>query len=231
MKLFHTAMASVAILSASFVATAKDVAEQMRDVGAFTKISLEGSMDVEVKVGPAQSVKVIADSNIIDNLRTRVRGDELEIDLDHGSYRNIKKMLVIITVPMLEETDLKGSGDMRIEGINQETFKAGLRGSGDVIVADAQVENMRIDLKGSGDVKVDGTCGDIRINLQGSGDVRAKKMKCKSADVSLRGSGDVDLFASESADLTVQGSGDITVVGKPDKISQRVRGSGDIHVD
>jgi len=230
MRLFKTTVASIAVLAAASAVTAKDVSEEMRDVDAFTKVSLEGSMDVEIQVGPKQSVKVIADSDIIDKLRTRVVAGELEIDLKRGEYYRIKKMQVIITVPSLEKANLQGSGDMMIEGVKRETFDVGVRGSGDLIVEDTEVTNVQVDLKGSGDIVLSGSCDAIHVELQGSGDVRARKMKCKSADVSVRGSGDVDLFASEIADLTVYGSGDIVVAGKPDKISQRVRGSGDIHV-
>jgi len=235
MKLFKTAVASIAVLTAATAVNAKDTSEEMRDVGAFTKVSLQGSMDVEVKVGDEQSVKVIADSDIIQYLRTRVRGGELEIDLKHDNghrniFRHIKKMQVIITVPSLEGAEVHGSGDMLVENAVADNFDIEVHGSGDAVFENAKVKTLDVELQGSGDIEMDGTCDTVHIELRGSGDIKATDMECKAADVQLQGSGDVNVFASDSADVTVRGSGDIRVSGKPDKISSRVRGSGDIHV-
>lgn len=235
MKYLKTAVASVALMSAATMVSADEVAEEMRDVEAFTKVKLEGSMDVEVKVGGKQSVKVIADSDIIEYLRTRVHGGELEIDIKRNNgqrsiFRNIKKLKVEITVPSLEGAEVHGSGDMWIENVKADDFDLEVHGSGDAILEDADIKNLEVGLQGSGDIEMDGKCDDVRIELQGSGDIKGDKMKCKSADVMLQGSGDIDVFASDSADVTVRGSGDVSVAGKPDKIKSRVRGSGDIHV-
>jgi len=235
MKLLKTAVASVAVLSAAALVSANDISEATREVDSFTKVKLEGSMDVEVKVGPAQSVRVIADSDVIEYLRTEVHGGELEIELKHhkrnsGIFRRVEKMLVVVTVPSLESAEVQGSGDMIVEDVAGSRFELDVHGSGDAIVKNAKVETLNLDLQGSGDIEISGSCDDVRIELQGSGDIKADRMECKSADVMLMGSGDIGVFANVSADVTVRGSGDISVFGKPDKISSRVRGSGDIHV-
>ena len=235
MNLFKSTVASIAVLSAATMVMADDISEEMRDVDAFTKVKLEGSMDVEVKVGAKQSVKVIADSDIIKYLRTRVHGGELEIDIKHESgtrklFRRIEKMQVIITVPSLEGAEVHGSGDLLVEDAVADNFVLEVHGSGDAVLENAKVDSLDVELQGSGDIDMQGTCGDVRVELQGSGDINGTKMKCKAADVMLQGSGDVDVYATASADVTVRGSGDIRVAGKPDKINSRVRGSGDIHV-
>lgn len=235
MKLFKSTVAAIAVLSAATMVMADDISEEMRDVEAFTKVKLEGSMDVEVKVGSKQSVKVIADSDIIQYLRTRVHGGELEIDIKHkdGSrrlFRHIKKMQVIITVPSLEGAEVHGSGDMFVEDAVADKFVLEVHGSGDAVLENAKVETLDVELQGSGDIEMQGTCGDVRVELQGSGDIKGSKMRCKAADVMLQGSGDVNVYATASANVTVRGSGDIRVAGKPDKINSRVRGSGDIQV-
>jgi len=236
MKLFKMAAVTAAILSAATMVSADDkISEEMRDVGAFSRVKLEGQMDVEVKVGPAQSVKVVADSDIIEYLRTRVRGSELEIDFKNHKdkrrlFSRIKKMQVIITVPTLESAEVHGSGDIFVEDVKTDRFDLKVHGSGDAVVENAVVQALRIDLHGSGDIEIDGSCDGVRVDLQGSGDVEARKMQCKEANVALHGSGDIGVYASMAADVAVHGSGDIVVAGKPDQMRSKVRGSGDIHV-
>ncbi|WP_417466095.1 head GIN domain-containing protein [Kordiimonas sp.] len=227
-KLQTTAIVAALLCGTSFAAQARSTAEQVRDVPSFKEVSLHGSMDVEIAVGSSQSVKVIADDDIIDNIETEVRGDELRIGLERGHYSNIKVMRVVITMPEMTGANIHGSGDMIVKDVKADRFDLELQGSGDATFSDATFGDIEIELHGSGDIELDGTCTSIDIELQGSGDVDAGKLKCTGAKVSLRGSGDVEVYANESADVGVHGSGDIVVRGEPDKLNSRVRGSGDI---
>jgi len=241
--------AGVCAVAAMTSVSAKDVAEQMRTVEPFTKVTLKGSMDVNITIADEQTVKVTADSNVIDRLSTRVEGGELIIDLDGISvFSRIHVMKVDITVPHLEGTSLRGSGDMNVAGVKGSDFELELKGSGDMVLAgfdlsamemdlkgsgninlaDAAVETLEIDLDGSGDVDMAGSCEHIKIKLNGSGDISGKDMTCRNADAKLRGSGDIRLFADKSANLSIKGSGDIDVYGKPADLHSNIQGSGDV---
>jgi hypothetical protein len=211
-------------------ALADDTAEETRDVSSFNEVFVKGSMDVEIKVGGERSVRVVADSDIIDNVETEVRGDELHIGLERGHYGNINKMIVYITVPSLEGAGVHGSGDLYVENAKADEFELELHGSGDAVFKDAVIGEMDIQLQGSGDIEMDGSCDTIEVELQGSGDVDAGDFVCKAADVLLQGSGDVHVHATEEAEIKVHGSGDVVVSGEPGKVRSKVRGSGDIEI-
>ncbi|WP_262692969.1 head GIN domain-containing protein [Kordiimonas aestuarii] len=230
-KLQTTVAVAAMLLGFGMTAQAKDTSEEMRDVASFSEVQLNGSMDLEVTVGGSQSVKVIADSDIMSHIETEVRGDTLRVGLDNGhSHRNIKMMRVIVTVPELRGAGLRGSGDLHVTAAAADDFDLGLQGSGDVFFRKAKFGKLKIELQGSGDIDMEGTCDDLDIELQGSGDIDAGDLKCNTAEVDLRGSGDIEFFASQSADVGVHGSGDVVVRGEPAKLNSRVRGSGDIVV-
>ncbi|NVJ97302.1 MAG: DUF2807 domain-containing protein [Alphaproteobacteria bacterium] len=232
MKLLRSTAAVAAIaIGAGFAVSAKDTSEEMRDVGSFDQVQLNGSMDVEVKVGGEQSVRVVADSDIISHIETEVRGGTLRVGLDNDHrHGNIKKMIVYVTVPSLKGAALHGSGDMIVEDAVADDFEVDLHGSGDMTLKDVKFGEVELELQGSGDIEIDGTCDAVEVELQGSGDIEADDMKCKSATVSVHGSGDVSVTASEEADISVHGSGDVVVSGSPDKLRSKVRGSGDIEM-
>lgn len=227
-KLQTTAAVAAMMLGFGMAAHAVDTSEEMRDVGTFKEIKLMGSMDVEVTVGEKQSVKVIADSDIIEHLETNVSGDTMHVRLERGHYGNIKVMRVIVTMPEMTGASIQGSGDMIVTGADAADFELELQGSGDATFRKSKFGKIDIELQGSGDIELDGTCDVIDIELQGSGDIDAGDLKCMSGEVDLRGSGDIEFYASESANVGVHGSGDVVVRGSPDKINSRVRGSGDI---
>ena len=206
-----------------------DTSEEMRDVSNFDEVTLKGSMDVSVTIGEEKSIKVVADSDIIKYLETRVSGGNLIIDLENDrSYRNVKKMHVFVTVPSLKSANLYGSGDIDIKNIDNDLFSFDLRGSGDAVLTNISAKNLDLDLAGSGDIQGNGSCRNLDISLRGSGDIAAKRIKCDTVEVNLQGSGDVSVHAKEDAEINVRGSGDVDVYGDPDKLNSNVRGSGDV---
>ncbi len=234
MKTLIAAVSCAAIMAGMGVAgaTADDTSEQMRSLDTFTSIRNKGSFEVYVTVGDEQSVKVTADSDIIDKVETEVRGDTLHIQLEHKDnwrgYRNIDVLRVDIVVNSLEAVRVDGSGDFEVRGLNGGNFRANVNGSGDIELIDAKADRLSIDIKGSGDVEASGECNTLDIEIKGSGDVSGRKMSCKDGDIGIMGSGDVSATLKESVDVGIMGSGDVTVWGKPAKVKSRSMGSGDV---
>ncbi|MFC3050596.1 head GIN domain-containing protein [Kordiimonas pumila] len=206
----------------------KDTASEERAVAAFTRVELQGAMDVNITHGDQQRVTVTADTGILDKLTTTVKDGILVVDMKSGLFRNIKVMRVDIILPVLDGMKLKGSGDMLAEGFTAEKLDLMLTGSGDLNIKGLDAELLSVALKGSGDIRLKGTCQSIDVDLKGSGDVEADSMKCAKATANLRGSGDIDLYARDSADLKLRGSGDIDIHGNPTDLHTEVQGSGDI---
>ncbi|PWB73092.1 DUF2807 domain-containing protein [candidate division GN15 bacterium] len=183
------------------------MATQIRDVGSFTKIEVTMGIDVYVTVGSPQQVKLTFDDNIIDRIRTRVRGNTLEIDtrssLDCDSDCKIE-----ITVPAIEAFSLAGSGNIEIHGVNGDEFS--------------------IDLAGSGDIRVSGKTRSVSIDVAGSGDIDTRELIAEDAEVDIAGSGNVRVYAEKSLEADVSGSGDIRYYGDPENVESDVSGSGSI---
>lgn len=230
---FIAGLAAFALIGTGGAAIADDT-EEMRNVSAFTKIKNKGSFQVYVTVGGEQSVKVTADSEVIEKIETEVRGDTLtiKIDAERGWWRNnrVGDMRVDITVPSLEAAMVNGSGDYEIVGFNGGDLEANVNGSGNITLMDAVVGELTIDIKGSGDVSATGTCDELDVEVKGSGDVSARNMECVSGDVGIMGSGDVDVYLKEKIDVGIMGSGDVNVWGKPEQVKSRTMGSGDVRL-
>ncbi len=234
MKTLVAAVSCAAILAGAttFSVQADDTSEEMRSVDSFTRIRNKGSFEVNVSVGSEQSVKVTADSDIIEHVETEVRGTTLHIQLEDRDnwrgYRNIDVLRVDITVPTLEAVRVDGSGDFEVRGVETADFKANVNGSGDIELINAKADRLSIDIKGSGDVEASGSCTNLDVEVKGSGDVSARDMACENGDIGIMGSGDVAATLNASVDVGIMGSGDVVVFGKPDKVKTRAMGSGDV---
>ncbi len=205
-KFLKTTAIGAALFIAPTPAISAEVSE-VRDVSEFSRIVIESSADVNLKVGETQRVEVFAEDDEIGDVLTRVRNDTLYITIDSKRRRHHGANL---------EISLK-----TLEGIE-------IDGSGDVVATNVDSNQLEIEIDGSGDVDLDGSCGTLTIDVSGSGDINSRNLKCANASVDINGSGDVDIFASESLMLEINGSGDVTVYGDPAKFRPRISGSGDL---
>jgi Putative auto-transporter adhesin, head GIN domain len=180
---------------------------ESRAVTSFSKIELAGSPDVEVTIGPATSVSVTADDNLLPIIETKVEGDTLKIG-SKQSYNTTLGVKVKITVPALDGASVSGSGDIHVKGLKAADLEAGVTGSGDVTLT--------------------GVADRLHAQITGSGDLRAGDFAAKSVRVTVTGSGDATVQATEELDASVTGSGDVHYSGHPSKVRKTVTGSGDI---
>ncbi len=205
---------------------------EARAVPPFTAVRLEGSLEAEVKVGPAQAVAVTIDSNLQPEVETRVDGETLVISLRRGvSFRGTGK--VEVSLPALAAVELRGSGDVSVEaaapGAGGGDLRLALAGSGDLGWRGGAVRALEVELAGSGDVRLAGTAESLQVSLDGSGDVDAARLPARSARVRVDGSGDVELtLAGGTLDAEVAGSGSVRWAGEARVERSRVAGSGEI---
>jgi hypothetical protein len=224
-------------------------ARDVRAIGQVTGLEVNGSVLVDVRVGPASSLTVEADSNLLPFIRTEVRGDRLVVEKTR-SFRTNNPVRVTYTVPRLTDVRHSGSGRLSVEGLNggpllvQQSgsgsllltgrvanLDATLNGSGSIDAATLQGADVNLAVNGSGRVNVGHVQGErVTASLNGSGQLRVAGMT-RSLTARSSGSGHLDLvdLTSEQADLSSTGSGGMTANVKQSLVAQN-GGSGGIRV-
>lgn len=237
-----------------------NITKDNRNITGFNNVTLNGSIDVVISYAEQHSVVVECESNFLEYIFTEVKNGTLEIRTKENislrpSINNGKPfpIAVHVTMPVVEDITLKGSGDIYVWNnmIFGDKSSLTLIGSGDINCKNLSTKNCSLYLNGSGDLDVDNLhsidatinlvgSGDLAVNyidsentiigLNGSGDIKTKG-KCKNLNLKLEGSGDLETNIDyESCDVSLFGSGDIDVkkCGKLNIASKS--GSGDIHI-
>lgn len=196
--------------------------------------------------------------NLIEKLNVYVEDDTLFISIKSGVYdlqlAGNQIPTIYVTNKVLKDVMTNGSGDFTIEG----DFKAAsggfsVHGSGSSDFKahhiDAKKTSVSLSTSGSGDINIDSAdCRIFMINISGSADVDCGEITSEIASINIKGSGDVSISGkTDSVEFSIAGSGDIraggfkaktgkaSVAGSGDitcnveRLSDRVRGSGDIH--
>lgn len=227
-----------------------EVITESRDKSGFTEISNEIEATVYITQGAEFAVTVEAQSNLIQEVVTRVTGNTLEIYSEHciGSGEPV---IVRVTLPVLSAVDVSGSGAVFVQSaFNTSSFAIDVSGSGSltgidsIFAGDVQLDvsgsgsinmilattSVTADISGSGSITLGGYGSSINQEISGSGKMHNYGFLVANAYVSISGSGNLELNATDLIDGDISGSGDIYYKNTP-VINVDISGSGSlIHI-
>lgn len=196
-------------------------------VDAFHGFIVQGSMEVRLKKGAAQSVEVEGQPNIAGLLVTEVKNGIWAINTKE-CYKTDKPFIVHITTPSVDMISIQGSGDVKsMDSFTPLSLDVDVQGSGEVDIS-VDTKRVKATVQGSGDIGLKGTCGVLDASVQGSGDIDAIGLMSTNATVGIAGSGDVSVQATEHLQVSIAGSGDVKYRGKPAKLDKSINGSGEL---
>lgn len=203
--------------------------DETRETSTFSRVRSNCELDVRITQSSERSVTVSLDSNLTRHVKTHVDDDTLYVDLDENVDDHVSGPHVLITTPELSAAKLDGSGDMSV------TFDAPelpldlyLTGSGDLTFSGTTAA-LGAYLDGSGDLRLEGQTSDVDMKLDGSGDIRGARLEAQSGNLELDGSGDMTSTITESAQISLSGSGDIDLYGGANIERYHHDGSGDLN--
>lgn len=183
------------------------VVTEQRAIGDFRGVSLKGSGDLVVRVGPRPSLSVTADSNILPVLVQRRRGDELILEA-RQSYRSRSRPRYVLTVPALDSLGIAGSGNARVDGI--------------------AARRMALAIGGAGRIVARGRADRLLVTIGGSGDVDARGLRAGEVSVTIGGSGNAQVATNGPLKGAIAGSGSIRYLGRPSEVAVSRVGSGTV---
>ncbi len=185
---------------------------ERRTVAAnLTEFDMSGPLQVEVRVGPAASLQVEADSNLLPLVRTESSGAALRVWVQ-GSVRTNHGLRVIYTTPQLAQIRASGSGRLVASG-----FDGGA---------------LTLTKSGSGETQLSGKVGSLNMHASGSGSVNASALQSGNANLELSGSGRITMgqVKADALNVKVHGSGDLLASGAATNVNARVSGSGGVNL-
>lgn len=199
---------------------------EQRKHNEFKSIDISLNADVTIRSGKNYSVSVSAEENLLERIRSRVRGKKLVIE-SKGCLKPNRDIQVEIVVPELEEIELSGSGNVFVpDTMHFKNLLLKVNGSGDMDVK-LTAASLTSSINGSGNILLQGSANRHDIKINGSGDVDAREMPCNQSTVKVNGSGNVKAYVINQMDVHVNGSGSVYYKGKP-KLSTRINGSGKV---
>jgi len=219
-----------------------DIIVEDRKVSGFDKILVTGAGRVTLIQGDSESLSVETDDNLMEYIKTEVKGDTLEIGFEDnvvfssGSGRTALDptdgFIFRISVIDLQAFSVSGAADIEIEKLKTDQFDINLSGAGQVSVDDLNADRLSVLVSGAGDVKVAGSVESQVVRMSGFGRYQAFDLESQRADVTISGAGGAEVWVTDNFDVTISGAGDVKYYGNPSVTPEisglgRVQGLGD----
>lgn len=208
-------------------------AERQITVVDFDRLRINGNFAVEVAIGRATSVRVIAEQAAIDGTLIDVQGRTLTIRRDSNAWgegttpRRAGRATIRITVPLLTALSVSGPADVKVEQLRGPRTQALLEGAGTLAIAAIDSDRFDAMMIGDGKFTVAGRAADVTVAVRGPGQFDGVALVASDAKVASQGAGSVTLTAGRSADIAANGTGSVVVTGtRSTKLACTVRNLG-----
>ncbi len=202
------------------------IIEETRDVRSFDAIDVSGAYKVYLYQGDEEKLLIEADDNLMEYIRTQVRGGKLFLDTRNVSFRRAT-VNAHVTVKDLEE--IKASGAVKIIGqtpLKLEHLRVNVSGASDI---DLEVFGDRMELKmsGAGKSHLTGEVDKMTIRLSGASKISAETLWCRAMDIKISGAGSANVNVDEKLVAKVSGAGNVRYLGNPN-VRSNISGAGNV---
>lgn len=234
------------------------ITTEIRDLSGFTSIDDQTEANVYITQGSEYEVKVVVQQNLQEEIRTLVKGDELQIYSEHCLNKH-EPINVYITLPSISRIMVSGSGYVittnqitgedvsltvsgsgyfqALDSIRATNVDMTVSGSGKIDFIGEALSTSAV-ISGSGNITLNGqgslsdlTQSNLELTLSGSGSIQAFNYPVNTCHFTISGSGSAEVNVSTLLEGTLSGSGSLMYKGNP-TVSVTTSGSGSVvHVD
>ncbi|WP_321348231.1 head GIN domain-containing protein [uncultured Draconibacterium sp.] len=225
----------IAVTSCGTVLAGNRDETQTRQISGFNAIKVSTGIDLYLTMGDAEEVTVVADDDIINDLKTEVEGGTLKIYMKRrnwfnwGSGNETRK--VYVTVKELNELSASSGSDVEstntLEGESLDVSCS----SGSDLKIEVFYKNLSVDTSSGSDAKLRGKVKTLRVGASSGSDVKAGDLESvicyanasSGSDITVSVSSELYADASSGSDINYHGSPEIREIDESSggDVSQR----------
>jgi hypothetical protein len=205
-----------------------NVTSEDRPVSGVTAVSLETLGDLAIEVGNQDALRVEAEDNLIDYLKTTVNDGVLEIKKVPGTNISpTRPVRYYLTVTALQSIRTTSSGNASALGLNASHFSVQVGSSGNVDLAALSADSFEATVSSIGKLRIGG--GQVvsqSVKLTSSGVYTAGDLRSASATIDISASGSATIWVADHLTANLTSSGSLNYYGSP-SVSVNRSSSGD----
>lgn len=185
-----------------------NVVSETRNVSGFDGVTVTGAGNILIDQNGTESLTITTDDNLLQYIKTEVRGGKLVLEFTPGvMFDRVKELAFKISAKNLNSIRVDGAANVQGKNIGSE--------------------NLSVKLNGAGAITLSGKATAQDVVLDGAGAYNGADLASQTAKVTHNGVGGAVVRVSDKLDAVVSGLGGIEYIGNP-QVTKTVSGLGGV---
>ncbi len=215
----------VVFLLVSFISVAQQ--SEVRSVGSFSGVKAGEAIDVYLKKGDKESVRVETSGTDASNVITEVSGSYLKIHMKDGRYRN-RDIKVYVTYVSINKISASSASNIFSEGtIKSSSLDVSVSSAGSVEVT-IETESAVVEVSSAGDVVLEGKAKKLEAEASSAGEIDAYNLESEVVNASASSAGSIKVNVSKQLEAHASSGGSIRYRGAPAKTNTGSSSGGSV---
>lgn len=199
----------------------------VRSVGSFSGVKAGEAIDVYLKKGDKESVRVEVTGTDASNVLTEVAGGYLRIHMRDGRYKN-KSVKVYVTYVSLTKIHASSAANIFSEGTIKASNLEISTSSAASIELSIDVNTVTAEASSAGDIVLEGKAKNLDVDVSSAGEVDAYSVDSETVAASASSGGSVKISASKELTARASSGGSIRYRGSPAKTNTNSSSGGSV---
>ncbi len=211
------------------VATFCGFSQQMevRQVGSFRGVKSSQAIDVYLKKGDKEEVKVEINNGNISDVLTEVTGNNLRIHIREGRYRKMN-VKVYVTYVAMEKIAASSASNIFSEGrIKTSTMTINASSAASVEIG-LDTESVVVDASSAANIELEGKSKKFEAEASSAGDIDAYNLECEIVTAQASSAGSIKVSVTKEIDGHASSGGSIKYRGNPTKTNTGSSSGGSV---
>ncbi len=201
---------------------------EVRNVGSFKGVKAGQAIDVYLKKGDKESVKIESTGLDPEEIVTEISGSYLKIHMGPGNHRNVKSVKVYVTYVELDKIVATSASNVFSDGAIKSNSMEIHASSAATVEVSVDANDIQISVSSAADVNVEGKAVTVDAEASSAGEIDAYSLAAESATASASSAGDIKLNVSKALDAKASSGGGIRYRGNPMKTNTNSSSGGSV---
>jgi hypothetical protein len=200
---------------------------EVRSVGSFNGVKAGEAIDVYLKKGDKESVRVVVSGTDASNVLTEVAGGYLRIHMRDGRYKN-KSVKVYVTYINLTKIHASSAANIFSEGVIKTGRLDVSASSAASIEISIDVGSISAEASSAGDVVLEGKAKNLDVDVSSAGEVDAYSLDAEVVQAGASSAGTAKFSVSKELVARASSGGSIRYRGSPEKTNTNSSSGGSV---
>jgi len=215
----------VILLGLAYLSHAQET--ETRSVSSFKGLKVAEGIDVYLKKGDKEALKLEVSGIKPSDVITEISGDYLKIHMREGNFRD-RTVKVYVTYVNLEKLSASSAANIFSEAIvkaKQLSLSASSAGSIDIQV---DAHDIDMNVSSAGDVEIRGKAANLIVDVSSAGEVDAYDLVADVVQVKASSAGSAKVHAVKEITANASSGGSIRFKGNPERSNTNSSSGGSV---